>query len=187
VSRRMPHSDARLSPDALHERATHASPLRAADSGDRCQLQERPTHASPLRVADSGDRCQLQEGLTTAGVAALPVVRYAMGCIAITAAVSGVLRTVPDAAIAVFGGLVMLAGMVLVAIVGRVAAGRDAALRSALRRPALVLVWGVVGAAICVLALLISTAFWGLPIRSHPSPCADAAGSAAACCALLAV
>jgi hypothetical protein len=125
--------------------------------------------------------------LVTAGIGAVPAARYAMGCIAVAAALTVVLRTVPDPAVAVFGGLVMLAGMVLVAIVGRVAGGRDTALHSALRRPALALAWGVVGAAICVLALLISTTFWGLPTRSHPAQCADATSRettslAATCC-----
>ena len=86
--------------------------------------------------------------LVTAGIGAVPAARYAMGCIAVAAALTVVLRTVPDPAVAVFGGLVMLAGMVLVAIVGRVAGGRDTALHSALGRPALALAWGVVGAAI---------------------------------------
>lgn len=113
--------------------------------------------------------------LLTAGVRALPSVRYATACVGVAAAVALVLRSTPSAGVAVFGSTVMLAGMVLIALVSRVATARDPRLDESLRRPTIALAWAVVGASIVVLALLITTTFWGVPqyykaVRLRPGP-----------------
>lgn len=113
--------------------------------------------------------------LLTAGAATVPGARYAMGCIAVVGGVAVVLQTTPNPVVAVLGGVILLASTVLAAIVGRVAAGRDAAIYTALLRPALVLAWGVVAATMCVLALVITTTFWGVPVRADLSRCAGPA------------
>ena len=101
--------------------------------------------------------------LLLAGAAAMPAVRYATACVAIVAAATIALRTTASASTAVFGGAIMLASMVLVALVGRLATSRDPVLRAMLRAPAVAFAWGVVCAAIVVIGLLVSTTFWGLP------------------------
>jgi drug/metabolite transporter (DMT)-like permease len=101
--------------------------------------------------------------LLAAGARELPAVRYASACVAVAAAVALVRRSVPSVTVAVFGSTVMLAAMVLIALVSRVAAAHDRRLHESLRRPAIALAWAVVGATIVVLALLISTTFWGVP------------------------
>lgn len=101
--------------------------------------------------------------LLAAGARDLPSVRYATACVGVAAAVALVLRSTPSAAVAVFGSTVMLAAMVLIALVSRVVTARDPRLRESLRRPIIALVWAVVGASIVVLALLITTTFWGVP------------------------
>jgi drug/metabolite transporter (DMT)-like permease len=113
--------------------------------------------------------------LLTAGVREVPSVRYATACVGIAAAVALVLRSTPSAGVAVFGSTVMLAAMVLIALVSRVATAHDQRLHESLRRPAVALAWAVVGASIVVLALLITTTFWGEPryyeaVRSQPHP-----------------
>jgi hypothetical protein len=113
--------------------------------------------------------------LLTAGVRAVPSVRYATACVGVAAAVALVLRSTPSAGIAVFGSTVMLAAMVLIGLVSRVATARDPRLNESLRRPAIALAWAVVSASIVVLALLITTTFWGVPqyynaVRSHRDP-----------------
>jgi multisubunit Na+/H+ antiporter MnhB subunit len=101
--------------------------------------------------------------LLAAGARALPSVRYATACVGVAAAVALVLRSTPSAAVAVFGSMVMLAAMVLIALVSRAVTARDPRLRESLRRPIIALVWAVVGASIVVLGLLITTTFWGVP------------------------
>ena len=101
--------------------------------------------------------------LLLAGAAALPTVRYATASVGIAAAAALAVRSTSSASMAVLGGTVMLASIVLIAIVGRLAPGRDPAMRDSLRAPAVALAWGVVCAAIVVLGLLISTTFWGMP------------------------
>jgi hypothetical protein len=118
--------------------------------------------------------------LLTAGAATVPGARYAMGCVAVVGGVAVVLQTMPNPVVAVLGGVILLASTVLAAIVGRLAAGRDAATHTALLRPALVLAWGVVSATMCVLALVISTTFWGVPVHADRSRCTGAAP--ATCC-----
>jgi hypothetical protein len=101
--------------------------------------------------------------LLAAGGAALPVARYATACVSVAAAVTLVIRSTPSVAVAVFGGTVMVASMALIALVARLASAHDRSMRDALRRPLVTLAWGVVCATIAVLALLISTTFWGSP------------------------
>jgi hypothetical protein len=101
--------------------------------------------------------------LLTAGAKGLPPVRYATACVGVAAAVALVVRSTPSVAVTVFGSTVMLATMVLIALVSRVATTHDRRLHAALRRPIIALAWAVVSASIIVLALLISTTFWGVP------------------------
>lgn len=113
----------------------------------------------------------LRETLTWA-LSALPAGRYAGACVGVVAVVTLVVRSAPSVRIAVFGGTLMLAGMVLTAVVTRLTSGRLHPAPDALRRPAIVLSWVVVCAATVVLALLISTTFWGVPegttgVRGH--------------------
>ena len=81
--------------------------------------------------------------LLGAGVAALPIARYATACVAIVAAATLAVRSASSPSMAVLGGTVMLASMVLLNLVGRLS-GRDPVLRDSLRRPAVALAWGVV-------------------------------------------
>jgi hypothetical protein len=99
---------------------------------------------------------------------ALPTVRYATASVGIVAAAALAVRATSSARLAVLGGTVMLASMVLVALVTRVSTGRDPVLREQLRAPAVALAWGVVCATIAVLGLLISTTFWGVPGAKAP-------------------
>ena len=101
--------------------------------------------------------------LLLVGTVALPTVRYATASVGIAAAAALAVRSTSSATMAVFGGTVMLASMVLVALVTRLSTGRDPLLRQQLRAPAVALAWGVVCATIALLGLLISTTFWGVP------------------------
>jgi len=98
-----------------------------------------------------------------AGVAAVPGARYLTLCLALAAAVAVATRIVADTAVLVGGTVLMGAGMALLAVVVRLARGRDPILQSALRWPALALAWGVVAVAIVALALALTTTFWGAP------------------------
>lgn len=101
--------------------------------------------------------------LLLVGTAALPTVRYATASVGIAAAAALAVRAASSATMAVLGGTIMLASMVLVALVTRLSTGRDRVLREQLRAPTVALAWGVVCATIAVLGLLISTTFWGVP------------------------
>jgi hypothetical protein len=101
--------------------------------------------------------------LLLVGTVALPTVRYATASVGIVAAAALAVRATSSARLAVLGGTVMLASMVLVALVTRLSTGRDPVLREQLRAPAVALAWGVACATIAVLGLLISTTFWGVP------------------------
>jgi hypothetical protein len=122
-------------------------------------LEERTVSKRPRRQSDDVSL----GGLLAAGARDLPAVRYATACVGVAAAVALVLRSTPSAAVAVFGSTVMLAAMVLIALVSRAVTTRDRRLRESLRRPIIALVWAVVGASVVVLALLITTTFWGVP------------------------
>jgi hypothetical protein len=120
-----------------------------------------PSRSPPTPPQPSaGDAVQ---GLLTAAVQSVPAARYATACVGVAAAVALVLRSTPSASVAVLGGVIMLVSMVLISVIARLARGRDRELQAALRGPTIALVWGAVCATIVVLALLISTTFWGQP------------------------
>src|SRR5215469_7446740 len=122
-----------------------------------------PTRLARTPARRPGD-VQLQD-LLIAGAAALPTARYATASVGIAAAAALAVRSTSSASMAVLGGTVVLASMVLIALVSRLANGRDPAMRDMLRPPAVALAWGVVCAAVVVLGLLISTTFFGVPGR----------------------
>jgi len=99
----------------------------------------------------------------SAAVAASPAARYATASVGIVAAVELAVRASASPARAVLGGTIMLASMVLLGLVKRAVIGHDRSVSASLRWPTIALAWGVVCATIVVLALLISTTFWGKP------------------------
>jgi hypothetical protein len=121
----------------------------------------------PPRVSEQPTNSDTPSVSIATAAAGLPAARYATACVGIVAAAALATRSAPSAGFAVFGGAIMLVAMALLVIVARLATARDPVLFAALRWPTVVLAWGAVFAALVVVALLISTTFWGRPVGHH--------------------